>query len=329
VKAGSLLSGSPYTSYFVIHVVHHFIAGAGGANTHLHIYTKTGNRKEMGLINVSRVGNLLLVLLCLAIAAVSGQEVQQLSATNSSVSITDINSTGVVALDNIVNPANPGASEHIGHHHLTRSYDNISSVPEIFIIGAAKCATTSLHELLGRHPDICKEKVKEKHYFDEIPKYFRQEHRNPLETYQKLFRRKSSDICKYHIDSTPAYIRSPNAIINMNETFGYKELGKKKFILILREPTARECSWYQHFARGCMTHLESRMKATRPDGDKGGRKVDASWPCMLTFVDVCILRRLEEVDDLSRLLWPVLREAVVHDAQRCRHHKRQLYSLGG
>jgi hypothetical protein len=152
-----------------------------------------------------------------------------------------------------------------------------SSIPEIFIIGAAKCGTTSLHELLVNHPDICDSGIKEKHFFDEPVKIFRQQHNN-LEAYQKLFlvggksKNPANRNCKYHVDSTPAYIRSPNAIINMNGTFTREQMSAKKFILVLREPTARECSWYQHFARGCLEHLEAAMKRIPPNGDKGGWK---------------------------------------------------------
>jgi hypothetical protein len=134
------------------------------------------------------------------------------------------------------------------HDHI------LGTVPEIFIIGAAKCGTTSLHELLSRHPDICSGGMKEKHFFDEPAEMFKGGF-FAMQNYRESFR-KDSKSCKYFIDSTPAYIRG-TAIDNMNVTFSPTALSQKKFILLLREPAERECSWYQHFARGCISHVHS------------------------------------------------------------------------
>lgn len=38
-------------------------------------------------------------------------------------------------------------------------------LPDFLIIGAMKCGTTSLHDYLGKHPDIFTSKIKEIHYF--------------------------------------------------------------------------------------------------------------------------------------------------------------------
>ena len=38
-------------------------------------------------------------------------------------------------------------------------------LPDFLIIGAMKCGTTSLHDYLGKHPDIFVSKVKEIHFF--------------------------------------------------------------------------------------------------------------------------------------------------------------------
>jgi hypothetical protein len=138
---------------------------------------------------------------------------------------------------------------YVLHEHI------LGSVPQIFIIGSAKCGTTSLHELLLQHPDICHSGTKEKHFFDYPPSEF------PggllaLERYRHMFRHDHpGQDCKYFIDSTPAYIRG-FAIDNMNITFSPEALSQKKFVLVLREPTERECSWFQHFARGCLKHVE-------------------------------------------------------------------------
>lgn len=130
-------------------------------------------------------------------------------------------------------------------------------IPQFFIIGAAKSGTTSLDELLSRHPEICHASVKEKHYFDKADHY-----EQGLSFYASYFEQHPG--CKYHIDSTPAYIRTLLAPQRMNETFTPHQLAKKKFILLLREPSSRDCSWYKHFVRGCLKHIGPYMKANRP-----------------------------------------------------------------
>mgnify|MGYP003974473255 FL=1 len=39
------------------------------------------------------------------------------------------------------------------------------SIPNLFIIGASKCATTSIWSILSQHPDVFMSKVKEPNYF--------------------------------------------------------------------------------------------------------------------------------------------------------------------
>jgi hypothetical protein len=40
--------------------------------------------------------------------------------------------------------------------------------PNLFVIGAQKAGTTSVHMYLGQHPDICMSRVKEPHYFSDV-----------------------------------------------------------------------------------------------------------------------------------------------------------------
>lgn len=55
-----------------------------------------------------------------------------------------------------------------------------SEMPNLFVIGATKCGTTSLHYYLGLHPEISMSKVKEPRYFtNHLPPT---PHRNRIET---------------------------------------------------------------------------------------------------------------------------------------------------
>ena len=68
--------------------------------------------------------------------------------------------------------------------------------PDFFVIGAMKCATSSLNALIITHPEICSEGDKEKHFFD-TDSYL---DKKGFESYLKEFKN-----CKslYTIDSTP------------------------------------------------------------------------------------------------------------------------------
>jgi hypothetical protein len=124
--------------------------------------------------------------------------------------------------------------------------------------------------------EICEGANKEKHFFDIASqdftaKYILRDEDTQLASlrhYRRMFRapkakvkskRTPAGACRYNIDSTPSYIRVPDVIINMNNTFSSSQLAKKKFVLVLREPAARECSWYQHVARGCVNYMKFRL----------------------------------------------------------------------
>ena len=68
--------------------------------------------------------------------------------------------------------------------------------PDFFVIGAMKCATSSLNALIITHPEICSEGDKEKHFFDTDAFL----DKKGFESYLKEFKN-----CKnlYTIDSTP------------------------------------------------------------------------------------------------------------------------------
>lgn len=47
--------------------------------------------------------------------------------------------------------------------------------PTFLVIGAAKCGTTTLCELLGAHPDVFVTDPKEPHYFSRVKRHLKQE----------------------------------------------------------------------------------------------------------------------------------------------------------
>eukprot|EP00600_Ochromonadales_sp_CCMP1393_P004188 CAMPEP_0174992928 /NCGR_PEP_ID=MMETSP0004_2-20121128/22795_1 /TAXON_ID=420556 /ORGANISM="Ochromonas sp., Strain CCMP1393" /LENGTH=149 /DNA_ID=CAMNT_0016246993 /DNA_START=594 /DNA_END=1040 /DNA_ORIENTATION=- len=110
-----------------------------------------------------------------------------------------------------------------------------SPYPDFYILGAPKCATTSLHDLLTKHPDICHSRTKEVHYFDDPAHY----HIGP-HFWEHIYDPQCSASTghKKYIDSTPNYLDNKEAIIRMSKSFDEGEIQRKKFIIILREPVA-------------------------------------------------------------------------------------------
>mmetsp|Transcript_21998 Transcript_21998/g.36856 ORF Transcript_21998/g.36856 Transcript_21998/m.36856 type:complete len:400 (+) Transcript_21998:177-1376(+) len=157
--------------------------------------------------------------------------------------------------------------DHSGHIHGDEApHRKGLPLPHFFLIGAGKCGTTTLHELLVRHPEICRTEQKEVHYFStaqkwqEGPQWYLQHFKNATDCTGR----------KYLIDSTPRYIRSEVAPMNLQKSYREKDLRQKKFMLIIREPVAREFSWYRHKVRACLHVMKRTIKNTKPKSRGGG-----------------------------------------------------------
>lgn len=133
--------------------------------------------------------------------------------------------------------------------------DTQLSSPDIFLLGAGKCGSTSLHDLIIKHTEICPSKVKEFHFFSGSDFSAKR-----LRWYEEQFLdRTNCSNGALTIDGTPRYIRSEQAPRNMKEA--YKgELAKKRFVLVLREPVSREFSWYRHNLRSCLPSIRQAMQ---------------------------------------------------------------------
>lgn len=153
----------------------------------------------------------------------------------------------------------------------------------LFIVGAAKCGTTSLHYYLSQHPDIFMCPVKETHHFaDEIIKgnsevnlkhikkdrTYHTYHIEDRREYDFLF----SDIKNETIigESSPTYLWSEGAALKI---FSYNP--NAKIIVILRNPIERAYSHYiSDFSFGlnkCKTFDESVKEGVNAIGDKSNR----------------------------------------------------------
>jgi len=112
-------------------------------------------------------------------------------------------------------------------------------LPDFYIIGAAKCGTTSLYQYLIRHPSVNPGIGKEIHFFEDL--YYRGENWYracfPFK-FQKFFSQ-----LNHHAfvtgDSTPRYIDHPHVPKRIQ-----KLTPNAKFIVMLRNPIDRAFSHY-------------------------------------------------------------------------------------
>lgn len=108
-------------------------------------------------------------------------------------------------------------------------------LPNLFILGAAKSGTSSLHATLGNHSDVYASHIKEPTFFCS---YF-QIVSDPV-TYFNLFK----PGYRYNLESSHAYLSNPETPPIIGELFP-----EAKFILTLRDPKKRAYSLFHHMRR--------------------------------------------------------------------------------
>lgn len=109
------------------------------------------------------------------------------------------------------------------------------ATPNLFILGAGKCGTTSLYFMLRNHPDVHVSAVKEPSFFCS---YF-QITQNPID-YFRLF----DSGKRYRVDSSHVYFSNPETAPVLHDLFP-----DARFLLILRSPAQRAYSLYRHMRR--------------------------------------------------------------------------------
>jgi len=141
-----------------------------------------------------------------------------------------------------------------------------SSLPNFFILGAAKCGTTSLYHDLKNHPEIYLSKEKETHFFS-IDAYYSQ----GIKIYIKNHFNEANAY-KIRGEATPFYFHRPQKIIpRLLEHFDPQKI---RFALIFRNPVERAWSHYLHVKRllieteSFARALELEQKRFRNNSDK-------------------------------------------------------------
>ena len=118
------------------------------------------------------------------------------------------------------------------------------NLPNLIIGGVHKAGTTSLHTYLSMHPQVCGSLIKELAFL--LPARYHQEVPSN-EVYTSHFKHYNQE--KYILETTPSYLYGGLPLINtIKERLG----DDVKIIFILREPTDRFLSFYNH----CITKLD-------------------------------------------------------------------------
>ncbi|MDO1501269.1 sulfotransferase [Winogradskyella maritima] len=135
---------------------------------------------------------------------------------------------------------------------------NQNSFPNLYIPGAAKSGTSTLHDLLQLHPKICMSSKKEPHYW--VDTKYSSKDLNAREAYLQLFNLK--DECTIKGESSTSYMVLPEFIDRIKNT-NYSEV---KFIFILRNPIDRLYSHYWYLKGLGDEHLDLKS-AVQSDFD--------------------------------------------------------------
>lgn len=128
--------------------------------------------------------------------------------------------------------------------------------PNFLIVGTARAGTTSIHEYLGKHPDIFMPLQKEPCFFtfyNKDPQFKDTRHRytSTIEEYQGLFNGSTKKIAGE--SSTPYLYFHDQTIENIKNLVPEHE--QMKILIILRDPAERAYSQYMHNRRDLREEL--------------------------------------------------------------------------
>ncbi len=110
----------------------------------------------------------------------------------------------------------------------------MSRLPNLFLIGAKKSASSSLWEYIRTHPQIYSPEIKEPRYFHDHL------YCEDLKDYLSLYDKAENQ--EYLLDGSPQYTIDPNSADSAKRIFEFNP--HSKIIYILRDPSARMISDY-------------------------------------------------------------------------------------
>lgn len=152
-------------------------------------------------------------------------------------------------------------NRNTGSNEIANLVNKRARFPIFFVIGAAKSATSSLFVLLHSHPQICHQEIKEVHFFDfryktDLSVEENRQHYLSFFTLNSCINNATRP--SHFLDATPAYIRGDSTPRRMKSILDPIS-SQVKMILLLREPAAREFSWYNHMYAECRDHVANTI----------------------------------------------------------------------
>jgi len=124
-------------------------------------------------------------------------------------------------------------------------------LPSALIIGAQKAGTTSLFDILARHPAMRRGRYKEVHFFDGLPKPGPDRFAEGEAWYRAVFPLQGAADSHLPFEATPSYLFDPDAPARIHTL-----LPKVKLIALLRDPVDRAISHYHHMRRHARETLD-------------------------------------------------------------------------
>lgn len=128
--------------------------------------------------------------------------------------------------------------------------------PNLFILGAAKCGTTSLHYCLNQHPSVFMSAIKEPSFFCEGFQVVK----NPIK-YFELF--DSAGAKTILGEASHAYLTDPSSARVLKGLFP-----DSRFLVILRNPADRAYSLYHHMRRHGHEWMSTFEKALQAEDER-------------------------------------------------------------
>lgn len=163
---------------------------------------------------------------------------------------------------------------------LMEDKKNNHNIPNLFLVGAPKCGTTSMHNWLSQHPEIFMSEPKEPLYFctDHIREADAYQQKRSYvfkyrdaESYFSLFNEADNE--KYVGESSTRYLSSLEAPQKI-----YEHNPKAKIIIMLRDPVDFMYSWHSEQLRQTTEDIDDFKKALQMEEK---RKKQESMPSIV------------------------------------------------
>lgn len=151
---------------------------------------------------------------------------------------------------------------------------NKKRIPNFFLVGAPKAATSSLHYYLGQHPEIYMSELKEPHYFCED---FKQDN-NDFGLNQLPLIMRDEDYLRLFEGGADAAILGDASTTNFYSALAAQKIAEfntdARILIVLREPVSLINSWYQYLRYYSHENIDSITDALNAEAErKVGRRV--------------------------------------------------------